>query len=324
MNFAFHLNRKIHWAAQKFHGKVIINSLIRIRLALQYLRQSLGSNRKGSPPAPKVSARAVYGLRVNGGVELCSKNPDMRLPFASLAKLASALLLSRSLLIESSELQEIQIADVEEPLGSNMGLMPGDRVSVQDLLNGMILSSGNDATRAVARLVGAELLNREAKTGDATRRFISELNRLAESFGMNNSHFSNPTGEDALRQYTTARDLAVLGVEVLADPTLVEVLATRHRVVKLEGPNSRHITLEKTAEMLPRDNLIGAKTGTTSWAKACFMTWWKDFAEDRVIIVALGSSINLRKKGIERRQSDQRYNDMLKIADEIGVSGVGQ
>src|SRR5918993_925436 len=134
---------------------------------------------------PPISAKAVYVTDLSSGTELFAQNADAPLPPASLTKIVSALVvLERANLADVIEILEDDLVSPEE---SQVGLRAGDRLSVRDLLFGMLIPSGNDATLALARHVGAESLRETGSPERAVAEFVSLMNVKAEELGATTS-----------------------------------------------------------------------------------------------------------------------------------------
>lgn len=129
------------------------------------------------------------------GEVLYEKNPDRQMLIASTTKLMTTLVvLERGGLGDVVTVTQQHIAE-----GSSMYLKPGDRVTVEELLYGLLLCSGNDAALALADHCGG------------LERFVAEMNRKAAELGMTGTSFANPNGLDQKGHYSTARDMARLG-----------------------------------------------------------------------------------------------------------------
>ncbi len=176
--------------------------------------------------APAIDAAAAFAIDIDAGTELFALNPDQRLPTGSTVKLATALVvtshagLEETVVIDASDQVDITIY-------SHMGLFVGDTVSVQQLLYGLLLPSGSDAARALARHVGAKLAGDGVAAEPARAAFFTAMNELAAGLGAQNSRFVNASGDDDPNQFSSARDLAILATALLANPTLPRSSARR-------------------------------------------------------------------------------------------------
>ncbi len=134
--------------------------------------------------------------------------------------------------------------------GGGLDLSPGDQMRVEDLLYAMLLSSSNEAAATLAEYVSG-----------SQSAFVARMNRMARRRGLEDSHFVNPHGLDALGHYSSAADLAEIGAAVLADPVLADIVATPRATIQTpRGPSvetNRNVLLEGYARA------IGIKTGRT-------------------------------------------------------------
>jgi D-alanyl-D-alanine carboxypeptidase (penicillin-binding protein 5/6) len=158
-------------------------------------------------------ARAALVMDLDNGRTLFAKNPDHRMYPASTTKVMTAILA-----IEQGRLDEtvtIQTGDIEvEP--SIIGLVPGERIALRDLVYGLLLSSGNDAARAIARHLGG-----------SESRFAALMNAKALEIGCTATHFVNPHGLSDPEHYTTARDLGRIMRHAMQNPEFRKITAAR-------------------------------------------------------------------------------------------------
>jgi len=238
-------------------------------------------------PPPAIGARSAIVWDATAGVELFSKNPDEAIAPASTAKMLTALVALDLLKPDTRLVVDPRDISLPEYNESTMGLAAGDRLTFGDLLYGMLLVSGSDAARTVARACGLVLL--AGASGDPIARFMDEMNARAPQIGATNSHFVNPYGDDAPGQYSTARDLLRIADEALGRPDFARVVATPTITVKtVDG--ARSFALRNTNELLfTRPGIHGVKTGTTPECGYCLVAaQWR--AGGRVIAVVLGAA----------------------------------
>jgi D-alanyl-D-alanine carboxypeptidase (penicillin-binding protein 5/6) len=272
-----------------------------------------------SPSLPDVTAEAVYSVDIDAGVELYAKNEREQLPPASTTKIATAFLLVRNV-EDLDQTVTIEEQDMNGEGESTMALQPGDVVTYQDLLYGLLLPSGNDAANAVARLVGGQLLAAEGKEGgDPIERFVQEMNNLAAEFKLEQTHFLNPTGLHQDGHVTSARDLGILARRAFTQRVIRDVIAEPSYIVNYQGPNAREATIETTVTMKKEgaEDVIGGKTGTTPEAGACLVLETQERGGNRVITVLLGSAIEFYDDGTRNDASDRRFDDMRAILDQM-------
>ncbi len=160
------------------------------------------------PATPKIKAKGYLLIDFNSGRVLAEKKSDQRLEPASLTKMLTSYVVASELASGNISLDdEVRISEKAWRMqGSRMFIEVGKKVTVSDLLKGMIIQSGNDATVALAEHV--------AGSEDA---FVSLMNQHAAELGMLDSHFVNSTGLPHKNHYTTPRDLAKLAVALIRD-----------------------------------------------------------------------------------------------------------
>ena len=172
------------------------------------------------PPPPEVAARAYMLLDITSGQTLAAREVDAPVELASLTKLMTAYLVFDAL--KSGKINLKQTFPVSERawkmLGSRMFIDPKMQVPVEDLIQGMIVQSGNDAAMALAEGVGG-----------SAERFVQLMNDQARVLGMTGTVYKNPEGLTEAGHVTTARDLSVLATRLMADfPQYVGYYAVKH------------------------------------------------------------------------------------------------
>ena len=227
------------------------------------------------------SAKSIYLIDANSGNVLFQREPNAARAPASTAKLVTALTAIRY--VRPEEVVTIQQSDVVDPVQeSNMGLKVGDTVTVHDLFVGLFLPSGNDAANALARFAGERLPD---ASQPPVKRFVDEMNATASKLGMTNSHFVNPSGDDADGQVVTARDLSLATRALLEDAALRPIVALPTADVRVGGPNARVIQLTNTNELLLTDGVYGVKTGTTQNAGDCLIVAYRTQKENVIAVI---------------------------------------
>lgn len=227
------------------------------------------------PAPPEIGAKSYFVVAVHTGRELASKEPDKRLPPASLTKLMTAYAIFKALDEEQITLDD-QVTVSEKAWrtpGSRMFIEVGTRVAVSDLIMGLIVESGNDAAVALAEYVaGSEAV------------FADVMNRYAEALGMTGSHFVNATGLPAGNHYSTSRDMATLA------RALVEEFPQYYRWYSVKEFTYNGITQRNRNKLLWRDSSVdGMKTGYTDDAGYCLVASAERDGM-RVISAVLGTS----------------------------------
>ncbi len=201
------------------------------------------------PAANAVSTSAVSAVLVDGdsGRILYSQNSDEKRLIASITKLMTALLAVEKI----PDLQQAVTVKVAYTLteGSSMYLQEGEIVTVETLLYGLLLSSGNDAALALADSCSGSM--------DA---FVALMNHRAQQLGMKNTHFANPSGLNDEENYSTAADMALLAAECAKNETLMNFVSTKSITIGVR-------TFTNHNKLLWRyDGCIGMKTGYTERA----------------------------------------------------------
>jgi D-alanyl-D-alanine carboxypeptidase (penicillin-binding protein 5/6) len=161
--------------------------------------------RAADPPCPdSVTAPSAIVIEVSTLAVACAKEPDRRRPIASTTKLMTALVtLERAKLSDTMRTSSYRPAPAE----SVIGLLPGERMRVRDLLRGLLINSGNDAAMALASGVAG-----------SPRAFVRLMNRRAKELGLRHTHYSNPIGLDGPGNYSSARDLVRLALVLRTNP----------------------------------------------------------------------------------------------------------
>jgi D-alanyl-D-alanine carboxypeptidase (penicillin-binding protein 5/6) len=260
---------------------------------------------------PPISADAVFVSDISTGTELFAQNAEEPLPPASLTKIVSALVvLERANLEDTIEIQEEDLVSAEE---SQVGLKAGDRLSVRDLLRGMLIPSGNDATLALARHVGVSVIGEGTPAEEAVAEFVSMMNAKAAELGATSSHFLNPTGIDAEGHVMSARDVAIVTKAALQDSLFSEIVATTNTVLGSElMPDGYQVTT--TNQLLAEGVVTGVKTGTTAKAGGCLVTSFA-VGPNQIVAVILGSDVAETTEGTQ--DSTARFAETRALLDAV-------
>lgn len=225
-------------------------------------------------PADELTAKAAIAIDANTGTVLYAKNPYLKSPPASTAKVMTALLT-----LEKSDIEKmVKVSTTASAAsGSRLKLSKGDKVKTEELLYGLLLKSANDAAVALAESVAGSEPN-----------FVRLMNKKAKELGAKNTHFINASGLPGMGQYTTVTDLSIIMKEALKEPFLAEISRTRVAVIEL-GNGERKIALRNHNKLLwIYEGAEGGKTGYTISARHCFVGEASRDAK-RVIIAILGS-----------------------------------
>ena len=241
-----------------------------------------------APEAPEIAAKAYLLLDVTANQILASRDLDMPVEPASLTKLMSAYLVFDAL--KSKKIDIKQTLSVSERAwkmpGSRMFIDPKMKVPVEDLIKGMIVQSGNDATMALAEGVGG-----------TAERFVQMMNEQAKVLGMNSTSYKNPEGLTEAGHTTTARDLATLSMRLLHD--FPEYVGT-YAIKKYRYPGTPAANDSNRNLLLFKDPTVdGLKTGHTNAAGYCLVaTAKRDFpnvGSRRLMAIVLGTSSEIAR-----------------------------
>ncbi len=220
--------------------------------------------------AGSLSAECAVVLNVHTGEVLLSKNADKRHSMASTTKIMTALLA-----VESGKLQsEIVVSDdMLKVEGTSMGLVDGDSVSLNELVYGMMLSSGNDAANVTALCLG-----------DSIENFASVMNNRAAEIGMKNTSFVTPSGLDADEHYSTAYDMALLGATAVKNPKFVSVCSAKSATLTFGNPPYQRKLYNHNKLLSFYDSALGIKTGFTKKSGRCLVSYAKKESAELVAV----------------------------------------
>ena len=262
------------------------------------------------PQAPEMAAKAYLLMDVTANQVLAAKDPDMAVEPASLTKLMTAYLVFDAL--KSRKIDLKQTLPVSERAwkmpGSRMFIDPKMRVPVEDLIKGMIVQSGNDATVALAEWVAGSV-----------ERFVQLMNDQAKLLGMTSTAYKNPEGLTAPGHTTTARDLALLSTRLMRDfPDYVPYYAIKK--YRYEGTPAANDTNRNL--LLFRDASVdGLKTGHTQAAGYCLVASAKrelpNVGTRRLLSVVLGADSENARANESQKLLNWGYSafDAVKLFD---------
>jgi D-alanyl-D-alanine carboxypeptidase (penicillin-binding protein 5/6) len=196
---------------------------------------------------PQLQSRSWGVIDARTGDVLASHALDEPLPIASTTKLMTAYVAMKDVPLDKIVRAEPYQAEYGESL---MGLRTGQRISVRDLLYGLILLSGNDAAHTLAiAAAGSEA------------RFVAQMNRYAAALGLSHTHYANPVGLDEKGNYSSAGDLMTLTQRLLREPAFAKIADSRSAVLRSVHPRRRIESINELLQMAPW--VTGVKTGHT-------------------------------------------------------------
>jgi len=221
---------------------------------------------------PKINSKYAIVLDRNNKAILYGKNEKIKTKMASTTKIMTSLIV-----IENTNLNNVvQIsAKAAGTGGSRLKINKGDKITVRDLLYGLMLRSGNDAAVALAEYIGGSI-----------EGFAVLMNNKAQEIGLENTNFVTPHGLDSDEHYTTPYELAILTDYALKNETFANIVNTKTCSISVNGYSR---TISNTNELLGNLNgVYGVKTGFTNGAGRCLVTSIKRGDLD-VICVVLGA-----------------------------------
>lgn len=262
------------------------------------------------PQPPEIAARSYMLFDASANQVLAARDPDIPVEPASLTKLMSAYLVFDALRARKITMeQKLPVSERAWKMpGSRMFIDPSMQVPVEDLIKGMIVQSGNDATVALAEGVGGTV-----------ERFVELMNQQAKALGMNNTSYKNAEGLTAPGHTTTARDLSILATRLMQDfPEYVGV----YKIQKYRYHGTPTANDTNRNMLLFRDPTVdGLKTGHTNAAGYCLIaTAKRDFPNlkgRRLIAIILGASSELARANEAQKLLNWGYTayEGLKLFD---------
>lgn len=257
---------------------------------LMLTSSSLWAVSRPIPNAPDIDASSYILVEFNSSRILAEKNPDKKVEPASITKLMTAYLVDKAL--ESGDIKLTDEVTISEKAwrmkGSKMFVEVGKQVSVDELIKGMIIQSGNDATVALAEHVAG-----------SESAFVEYMNHQAGLLGMKNTHFTNSTGWPDTEHYSTARDIATLSRTIIRD------FPDSYRLYREKEYTFNEIRQFNRNRLLWSDDSVdGLKTGHTEAAGYCLAS--SAIKDDmRLIAVVLGTQSD--KKRTQHSQTLLNY-----------------
>ncbi len=202
------------------------------------------------------SAAAAIVMDADTGEILYEQNIYSQLSIASTTKIMTSLLAC-----ESGRLDETVTITPEmlNYVGTSLGLGNGMKLTLYDLVVGMLLASGNDAANAVAVYLGGSI-----------EGFSAMMNEKARSLGMEGTLFVTPSGLDEKNHHSTALDMAILTAEAIKNETFAEICAKKSLDIAIDGKKQTLYNHNKLLSLM--DDCIGVKTGYTSKAGRCLVS----------------------------------------------------
>lgn len=211
-----------------------------------------------SAPPPSTSAESAILMDADSGRILYEKNAHKRMGMASTTKLMTALVALS--LADKDRIISIP-AEAVGIEGSSVYLVEGEKLTLEELILALLLSSANDAATAIAiSLAGSE------------EAFADKMNEYARSLGLADTHFTNPHGLYSEEHYTTAKDLGVIAAEALKNETIRRIVATKKATIPHDGKADARLLVNHNRLLKSYDGAIGMKTGFTKATGRCLVS----------------------------------------------------
>lgn len=240
-----------------------------------------------------ISARAYAVMDRDAGELLYAKNLTQELPIASITKIMTAIVA----LENAKESDLFTVYPYAVSLGeATMNLTLGERLSLEKLLYGLMLPSGNDAAETIAMNVGMEklkIMGRAATPEEGREWFLGEMNKKAQQLGMLDTYFFNPTGLDEetkeLSSFSTPLDLLALTNYALSMPTFAKIVSTKRiNLPKKDGLHKAYY-LENILQLDGSfEGIKGVKPGNSIYARETLISYAERDGK-KIIVVLLGS-----------------------------------
>lgn len=239
-------------------------------LWLPFLQAILPDTKK----EPQISASSALVYDLTNNRILYEKDPREKLPMASLTKIMTAMVA-----IDHKRSDDRYVVSKKDLVGENvMGLTSGEVLSLDDLLYGLVLNSGNDS----AEVLASNTMGRS--------EFVKAMNNKAKSYGLKDTNFTNPSGlEGDGDQHTTAYDLLVITKNALEHyPQFVKVVATPQYHIESTSEHKAYDLYNETNLLTSYPGVKGVKDGYTDEAGLCLVTYL-DYKGHKIIGILLGS-----------------------------------
>lgn len=210
-------------------------------------------------PVPDISAESAMVIEQNTGRVLYSKNADIRRPMASTTKIMTAIVALENGQMDDQVTVSKKAANIE---GSSIWLEENERLSLEELLYGLMLSSGNDAAYAIGEHIG----------GGDIEYFIEMMNKKARELSAHNTNFTNPHGLDNENHYTTAHDLAKIAAYGMKNEDFRKIVSTKKKSISWSAHEWNRSLNNKNKMLWNYEGANGIKTGYTGKSGKCLVS----------------------------------------------------
>jgi len=243
-------------------------------------------NKTGIVPGEEISAAGIVVVDVDSHVYLYKRNDDMLLSPASTTKLLTALVA-----LDVYKPEDVVIIGALSVNGQSMGLVSGEKITVENLLYGSLIQSGNDAAMALAQYYP-----------EGTEKFIDLMNKKAKILHMDQSHFTNPMGFDGSEHKVTPKDLSLLALAAIQNKIIAKMVA----IPQITVSDVNHIYFHKLSNV---NQLLGKIPGVGG-----IKTGWTEAAGENLITYVERDG---RKIIFVVLHSKDRFGDTTKLIDWV-------
>ena len=243
------------------------------------------------------NAKSAIMIEASTGTILYEKNKDDKLPMASMTKMMTLLLIMEE--IESGNLKWNEMITTSEHAasmgGSQIFLEVGEKMSVEDLVKGICIASGNDASVAMAERIGG-----------TEEKFVSMMNKKAKELSLSNTHFENACGLDSDNHYSSANDMSIIAKELVKHKKILEFSGTYEDYLRKNTEKS--FWLVNTNKLVRYyQGVDGLKTGYTKNAGYCITTT-AERGNMRLITVVMGEPSSAIRNSETTTMLDYGFN----------------
>ncbi len=250
---------------------------------------------------PVLSAKNVFIMDLHTNQVLYQKNADEQIYPASTTKITTALVV-----LNHFNLQDTIVVDKAYPEGQTIGVQPGEKFTVENLLYALLIQSANDVAEVFA----------QAYPGGRPA-FVTEMNKTVTDLGLQHTYFKNPTGLDEEGHFSSAADLSRLAAQAMRNPLFKRIVSTENSIIDTQDHQQSFI-LTNTNELLGKiPGVLGVKTGFTEKAGESLISE-VDRDNKNVLIAILGSQDRF---GDTHKLINWLYSDSSTTASVSGSLG---
>ena len=267
---------------------------------------SFAETTEDTKAAALTNAKGAVLLDADTNKILYEKDANAKMPMASTTKVMTAILA-----IENLDLDKIVTVDERAYAveGSSMYLEKGEKISVKNLLYGLMLTSGNDAAIELSILVSG-----------SPEKFAELMNEKAREIGANNTNFVNPNGLPAKNHYTTAYDLAIIASYAMKNETFRQIVSTEYIKIPWDGKAWDRVLKNKNKILWQYEGGNGIKTGYTDAAGRCLVSSAKRDGMQLICVVLncpdmFGDSMSILDYGFKNYERLKVFSSGQEIGD---------